>query len=475
MTKIFDELNFSDEKKIAVIENGHSFSYLKLRKTVQELASFIEAKNLPKGSRIGIPPMSALGFLISVYACQIAGKTPVAMPFKDGVRRDGAIAQAKIASLMHDPIININLTLTTLQKYDSDNAASLEGEALIIFTSGTTSSKLKGVRLSHDCISSACAYMNDRMQVGHSTCELVFASLEHAFGFGRCHSILSAGGTLCLTKKLFINELFELVEQQNCNALSAPPSILASIMRLSSNKVESLATRIKLIQTGAMRFDLEYRKSLVQALPKTRVFVHYGLSEAMRATFFELNANMDKAHTEGVPSNNVQIKIFDQELKPLPPENEGLIGVSGKHLCLGYLDDELWRKNIKNGFFITSDRGVVDQDGFLEFRGRSDDVINANGTLIHPDEIEQRIRPYLHPVNFSVVGIRDPQSVKDNLIVLCVQRQEGLNSKKVCQKIDVIENSFKPNRVVFLEEIPQTRSGKVNRRSLRSMIEKLKS
>ena len=472
MIKIFDELNFANEEKIAVIEGSQSFSFLKLKETILELASFIKAKKLPEGTRVGVPPMSAVGYLISVYACQIANKTPVAMPFTEGARRDGAIQQAKVAGLIHDPCENFELTLTNFQKQDSDDDDLLGNEAMIIFTSGTTSSKLKGVRLSHAGISSACAHMNEKMGVERSTFELVFASLDHAFGFGRCHSVLSAGGSLCLTKKNgLVSELYNLVNKHRCNALSTPPSVLASIISSPSKKADELAARIKLIQTGAMRFDVEYRKQLLNVFPNTRVFIHYGLSEAMRVTFFELNAHMDKVHTEGMPSRNVQIKIFDQEMRPLPTDKEGLIGVSGEHLCLGYLDDELWRQSLRKGFFITSDKGIIDKEGFLEFRGRSDDVINNNGILIHPDEIEQKIRPYLYPAVFSIVGTTDPQRKKDTLIALCVQNEAGLNLTTVWQKISAIDNSFKPNKVFFLERLPQTRSGKVNRKAIRDMIE----
>ena len=148
-----------------------------------------------------------------------------------------------------------------------------------------------------------------------------------------------------------------------------------------------------------------------------------------------------------------------------------MIGVSGEHLCLGYLADELWRQSLRNGFFITSDKGIIDKEGFLEFRGRSDDVINNNGILIHPDEIEQKIRPYLYPAVFSIVGTTDPQRKKDTLIALCVQNEAGLNLTTVWQKISAIDNSFKPNKVFFLERLPQTRSGKVNRKAIRDMIE----
>ena len=89
---------------------------------------------------------------------------------------------------------------------------------------------------------------------------------------------------------------------------------------------------------------------------------------------------------------------------------------------MGYLDEKLWRKQLIGDYFITSDTGVLDEDGYLVFKGRSDDVMNVNGVLIHPDEVEEKISNVWPELVFSVVGVLDPLGIKDCIIVLCLEK-----------------------------------------------------
>jgi len=97
----------------------------------------------------------------------------------------------------------------------------------------------------------------------------------------------------------------------------------------------------------------------LSAFPQTRIFLHYGLSEAMRVTLFEMNARPDKIHTEGLPSRGTEVRIFVDH-KPVKRANvEGLIGIKGTNLCLGYLDEKLWKKQLVGDCFVSSDKGVI--------------------------------------------------------------------------------------------------------------------
>ena len=209
--------------------------------------------------------------------------------------KKGAIKQAKIVGMLEDPTVSLSLNHIQNESEKIESETRDHDEALIIFTSGTTSSKLKGGQVKHSGIASACDHMNTMMQMDQSIRELVFASLDHAYGLGRCHSVLRSGGTIVLPRVVSLTrELVKLVKKHNCNALSTPPSVLSSILRLSSDEIDLLSSRICRIQTGAMRFDISFRKRLLSEFPKTRIFLHYGLSEAMRVTFFELNAHVKK-------------------------------------------------------------------------------------------------------------------------------------------------------------------------------------
>ena len=308
--------------------------------------------------------------------------------------------------------------------------------------------------------------MNDLMEVRQDIVELVAAPLDHAYGFGRCHSVLSIGGTVVLPQSLrSLNKLFGLVEKYNCNALSTPPSILSSWLRLPVEKINQISGRIRFIQTGAMRFDIASRRKLLEVFPTTRIFLHYGLSEAMRVTLFELNAYPNKIHTEGPPSRDTKICIF-VDGHPIKSSNvEGLIGIQGANLCLGYLDEKLWKKQLIGDYFITSDTGVLDEDGYLVFKGRSDDVMNVNGVLIHPDEVEEKISNVWPELVFSVVGVLDPLGIKDCIIVLCLEKGHLITREQLVLGLKNTDARLVPQRILEFEELPKTHE-KINRKAL---------
>jgi len=315
--------------------------------------------------------------------------------------------------------------------------------------------------------------MNEKMEVDSDIRECVYAAVDHAFGFGRCHSVLKLGGTISLLKiDQGISDFLEVLEQDDCNALSAPPSILSTIIRVLDGNLSEIAERIRWVQTGAMRFDTTFRKSLINSLPNSRIFLHYGLSEAMRVTFFEINKHRDKLHTEGPSSRGVQLGLFDRQNMPVGKGDEGNIGIRGTNLCLGYLDNELWQSCLHNGWFITSDRGRFDDDGFLIFCGRSDDTINANGVLIHPDEIESKIQAAFPALSFSVAGLPDPQGIKDKIIAIFVEGGE-VSLASIKKGLSDTDRNLVPQKLFEVENLPKTRSGKVNRVELVARHSKL--
>ncbi|WP_462157648.1 class I adenylate-forming enzyme family protein [Pseudoalteromonas sp. GB56] len=260
--------------------------------------------------------------------------------------------------------------------------------------------------------------------------------------------------------------VFNLVEQHQCNALSSAPSMIAALLRLGSDQLSGLVERVKWIQTGAMRFDPLFREQLCEALPHTRIFLHYGLSEAMRVTFFELNTHLHKANTEGPASACSKIRIIDDQGREVAQGHSGRIAIQGSNLCLGYLDNEYWQSQLIGGWFATSDLGYLDEDGYLVFLGRYDDVINYNGVLVHPDEIESKLLSLFPKNAFCVVGMPDPGKVKDAIVTLCIEGDSDITMRDVANHMQGKDANLMPNKLVKVATLPKTRSGKVSRAEL---------
>ena len=460
MHNLYSEICRSRLQKTACVFGDHEYTY---RDFLGEIEAFSEAlgqQGVACGDRVGLTSYDNFRLLVAIYACAKLGAVAVPLPFDSRERMEGARRAAAIKSTWAE--------YPELGRKDFSSQYVTFDEALVIFTSGTTSSSLKGVRLSHRAISSTARFMNTAMEVDDSIVECVHASIDHAFGFVRCHAVLAIGGTLVLSGILTFGRLFESLENFRCNALATAPSILSTLLKVSRERLASFAGQIRWIQAGAMRFDSHYRVQLCSALPKTRIFIHYGLSEALRATFFELNRNLDKVHTEGPAASGMQIRILDEQHRELPRNVEGIIAVKGEHLFSGYLSADAPFDS--EGWFITSDRGWLDGEGFLNFAGRNDDVINYNGKLIHPDEIETKLVSLFGNANYSVVGMADPSRLKDAIVVLFVESSCEVTLQDVVRHLSSEDNVMIPSRIISVDRLPRTRSGKVNRVELRKLV-----
>jgi len=467
VTNLYQEIRGNKSSSDCIRYMGRSINYGQFYSEIERVARYILDNSLTVGSRVGLRLDDPLDLLTVYYSCFSIGMVPVPIPFKDRERVDGAVG-ASDAKLVIDSIVDLP---TTSNKQFADLVPRSTKEALVIFTSGTTSSKLKGVRIANAGVSGVCEFMNSSMQIDSSIHECVAASLDHAFGFGRCHSVLKVGGKITLLRpEGALNRIFDAFESGGCNAISAPPSILSSLLRVTEGDLGTMRKNVKWVQTGAMRFAPSFRESLISSLPNASIFLHYGLSEAMRVTFFEINKFQTKLHTEGPASDGVEVTILDQDLEPVLQGREGLIALRGTNLCLGYLDDELWQSCLKDDWFVTSDTGKLDEDGFLVFCGRSDDVMNCNGVLVHPDEIESKLQRAFPELSFSVLGVPDPISIKDVVVVMCIEGQGGLTLKSVKQALASTDVSLMPQKISYIETLPRTRSGKVNRVELKRVL-----
>lgn len=459
MLNLYDDIAQRPANRTAIIENDREISYDEFFDRIDRFTRFI-ASGTPPGARVGIAGLSGAEFLAAVYACAKVGAVAVPVPSDDIERKEGILKAAQVSVVVDT-------------RSDNEGPAERRSgirEAMIIFTSGTTSEGRKGVILGHEGISTTAQFMNRAMGIGDSVRELVFAPLDHAFAFGRCHAILIAHGTLVLTELSGFEALFGALQRHRVNALSAAPSVLASILRASEKRLAMSGAGLRWIQTGAMRFDPAFRDRLCKAFPTTRIFLHYGLSETMRVTFIELHAEAHKRHTEGRPADGVEVAILGPQGQRLPPGEEGVIALRGRNLCLGYTDGALWKRTYRDGWFVTSDRGIVDKEGYVIFAGRDDDAINAGGFLVHPDEIEARLQSLFPKQAFSVVGIPDPEGIKDKIIVVCVEGESTVTPKDVATAMEGSEAHMIPRLVASIVKLPRTRTEKVNRAELARVL-----
>uniref|UniRef100_A0A452RQH5 medium-chain acyl-CoA ligase n=1 Tax=Ursus americanus TaxID=9643 RepID=A0A452RQH5_URSAM len=173
------------------------------------------------------------------------------------------------------------------------------------------------------------------------------------------------------------------------------------------------------------------------------------------------------------------VQVLDDKGKVLPPGTEGDVGIRVKPIrpigiFSGYVDNpEKTAANIRGDFWILGDRAVKDQDGYFQYLGRADDIINSSGYRIGPSEVENALMEHPAVVETAVISSPDPVrgEVVKAFVVLAPQflsHDPDQLTKELQQHMKSVTAPYKhPRKVEFVLDLPKTITGKVQRTKLR--------
>jgi acyl-CoA synthetase (AMP-forming)/AMP-acid ligase II len=178
-------------------------------------------------------------------------------------------------------------------------------------------------------------------------------------------------------------------------------------------------------------------------------------------------------HTVGRPLPGIEILILGNDGEVLPPESVGEIALRGPGVMPGYYrQPEETRRAIKsNGFLLTGDMGILDEEGYLHLVGRRREVIIRDGFSVYPREVEDLLQAHPAVCEAAVVGI--PDDVLGEAICACIVPIEGaiVTGPEVMDWCRVMLAEYKvPDLVRFLDDFPRTGNGKPRRVELARMI-----
>jgi 2-aminobenzoate-CoA ligase len=172
----------------------------------------------------------------------------------------------------------------------------------------------------------------------------------------------------------------------------------------------------------------------------------------------------------GKPVPGYEAKIVDDEGNDLPPGTMGRLAVRGPTGCR-YLADERQRKYVQNGWNITGDTFVMDEDGYFWFQARSDDMIVSSGYNISGPEVEEALLAHPDVAECGVVGL--PDEARGQLVTAFVVLRDGVagDEPRTKELQDFVKQRIAPykypRRIAYVAELPKTATGKLQRFRLR--------
>jgi fatty-acyl-CoA synthase len=350
---------------------------------------------------------------------------------------------------------------------DPDGSADLA----VLYTSGTMG-KPKGVRLSHRAVVENAVRTGEIAELSPDDCVLVAMPFFGILGFGAMIGAMSVGATLALHPDLDPAALLALIEQRHVTVLQGVPTMYHLLMREESFH----PSRLTSLRTGIIAGS-SVAENLVRRVRRwCDVLVAYGLTETGPTVTITRFTDTDEQRigSVGRALPGVEVMAVDIVTGALHgPEAVGEIAVRGPGLMRGYLrmPTETAKVHTPEGFFLTGDLGIIDEDGYVKIVGRRQETISRGSNLLYPRELEDRLRA--HPAVDDVCVIGVPHDVLGEQVCACIVPVEGavITGSEIKRfALETMADYKVPDLVRFFDAFPMTGSGKVRRRELARAI-----
>jgi acyl-CoA synthetase (AMP-forming)/AMP-acid ligase II len=197
----------------------------------------------------------------------------------------------------------------------------------------------------------------------------------------------------------------------------------------------------------------------------------YGLTECKRCTYLPPEELDRRPGSVGIAIPNTEALVVDENGRPVPPGVSGELVIRGPHVMQGYWEDEAaTRQRLRPGpnpwekVLYTGDLFQVDDEGFLYFVGRKDDIIKTRGEKVAPKEVEAVLHAHLGIAEAVVLGVPDPL-LGQVIVAVVVRSDAALTEREVIRHCaQHLEDFMVPKLVEFRQELPKTDTGKISRR-----------
>src|ERR1700737_649328 len=347
------------------------------------------------------------------------------------------------------------------------------------YTSGTTA-RPKGVMITHRNAWSNVVGTLLHLHIGVDDRYLWTLPMFHANGWTFVWIVTAVGGTHICLPKVEPARIFDLIRREHVGWLCAAPTVLIGLANAPADVRGEVPPGVKVITAGAppaaatierMEGEFGWEVTQVYGLTATAPFItvceprpeHQKLQLAERAVI--------KARQGVELITSGELRVVDSELKDVAPDGQALgeIVVRGNVVMRGYYNDpEATQKVMGDGWFHTGDAAVVHPDGYAEIRDRIKDVIISGGENISSVEVEGVLLRHPAVQEAAVVGLADEKwgEAPHAFVILKPGAQATPEELRQFTR-DRLAHFKAPHSVTFVDELPKTATGKIQKYVLR--------
>lgn len=480
-----------DNDRIVVRDaDDKTLTYGDLEITTAQIANFLCAAGLQKGDRVAVQVGKSLNALLLYLGVVRAGLVylPLNTGYKDS-ELEYFFADARPSLVVGDPsrqqaleslLPEVGVSVETLaedgsgslveqwQRYSADfETVFCEADELaaILYTSGTTG-KPKGAMLSHGNLVSNAFTLKRLWGFTDSDVLLHALPLFHVHGlFVACHCVLVAGASMRFLKKFDLDLVKSYLPSST--VLMGVPTFYTRLLGDKAFGLRHCAGMRLFISGSAPLLESTHRE--FEQRTGHRILERYGMSETGMLVSNPLEGER-RAGTVGKPLPDVDVRIVDDNLRPVDVGAVGSIQVKGPNVFQGYwqMPEKTRQEFTHDGYFITGDLGTVSQDGYISIVGRAKDLVISGGYNVYPKEIESVIDKIPGVRESAVIGIANKDLGEKVVAVVVPDNSRPLSAEDVQSAVRAQLANYKmPRSVYFVDELPRNTMGKVQKNLLR--------
>ena len=480
-------------------ETGNQLSFARFREEAHRVAEQIAGHGIERGDRVAIVVPNGIEVLLAFFGAVEAGA--IAMPMNPDLKPDefdfalehsearlticvpstvdkvkakagAGKRQDTIAGISYDDAHGIQFDGNRLGLGSVSKSPSPDDDALLLYTSGTTSAP-KGVLLTHRNLSTSARNVAEWYKLNDRDVTPCVMPLFHVHGLvASVLASLKSGGTVLTPQRFSASSFWPMSRAYGATWYTAVPTIHTILLNNAMKGGENRdATGFRFVRScsSALSPATQERYESVFGVPVLQAF---GMTEAAhQAMSNPLPPRARKDASIGLPAN-VEVTILDDEGSELPRGREGEVSLKGPNVTRGYLNNpEATQAAFTNGWFRTGDLGKIDEEGYVYLLGRIKELINRGGEKISPLEVDDVLLS--NPKIAEAVTIAVPHDIYGEEVEAVVALKSG-ESADASELIGFCREQladFKvPKAIRFVPEIPRSATGKIQRRRLLDLL-----
>ena len=471
---------------IAVIANDHETTYREFAGMIYSISVWLKAKGVKQGDHVVVQASHEVTCPACWYAIHLVGASVVPVEKTAPESRILEIAAATDSCLVIAKKDSASSSVSWSTYYDvyaaqhqyeftEDTAVEYPDINLvcdIVFTTGTTG-KSKGVMLTHRQQSLCTAVAAETYGLKKNSRFLVAAPLNHVGGIRSTNFQLANGCCVVYMEGMGdLLKLFAVIEKHHVTSLFMPPASIRIIINRTGDRFSMFKHQIDFVLTSSSPLFASDSHGIRKLLPYSRLYNTFQATEISGGTAYDYNKEGFRPNCIGKPVRTMDFAIFTEDGRFTKEAGvEGQICAKGELVMKGYYNEpELTRSVFKDGYFVSSDIGAFDHEGYLYYIGRKDDVINLGGYKIAPTDVENFALQSGLVHECLCIEDRDEYGVPYIKLLVVVEDKSKFDPVALNAFLSDRQEKYKIPRVIeVVDALIKTFNGKTDRKAYRKL------